>query len=489
MSDSGSPPPKATRPKARLPRGFRDRGAAEIAAERKVLETIRGVYEAYGFQPLETPAFEYTDALGKFLPDVDRPNAGVFSLKDDDEQWLSLRYDLTAPLARHVAANFQNLAKPYRRYQVGPVWRNEKPGPGRYREFLQFDADTVGSASPSADAELLMMLSDTLEALGLKRGDYIVKLNSRKLLDAVMKEANIDASRRGTVLRAMDKFDRLGEKGVRLLLGEGRKDESGDFTKGADLNPSQIKRIIAFVQSSSGEALSEIAAAVSGSALGEAGHKELGAIQSILDGCGFQYDRVQIDSGVVRGLDYYTGPVFEAQLTFPVQNEVGETVVFGSVAGGGRYDDLVARFTGQQVPATGVSIGVSRLISALASRGLAVNAAPLVVVTLMDKADAASSFKMVAELRSAGLRAEAYVGTQKFGDQLKYADRRGAAVAGIEGSDDRARGEVTLKDLALGAELAKSVDSRAAWTANRRAQISVKRDNLVVAIKDMLRKA
>jgi len=272
-------------------------------------------------------------------------------------------------------------------------------------------------------------------------------------------------------------------------LGEGRKDESGDFTKGADLNPSQIKRIIAFVQSSSGEALSEIAAAVSGSALGEAGHKELGAIQSILDGCGFRYDRVQIDSGVVRGLDYYTGPVFEAQLTFPVQNEVGETVVFGSVAGGGRYDDLVARFTGQQVPATGVSIGVSRLISALASRGLAVNAAPLVVVTLMDKADAASSFKMVAELRSAGLRAEAYVGTQKFGDQLKYADRRGAAVAVIEGSDERARGEVTLKDLALGAELAKSVDSRAAWTANRRAQISVKRDNLVVAIKDMLRKA
>ena len=237
MSDS-----RPNRPKARLPRGFRDRGAGEIAAERKVLETIRGVFESYGFQPLETPAFEYTDALGKFLPDVDRPNAGVFSLKDDDEQWLSLRYDLTAPLARHVAANFQNLAKPYRRYQVGPVWRNEKPGPGRYREFLQFDADTVGSASPSADAELLMMLSDTLEALGLKRGDYIVKLNSRKLLDAVMNDAGIDASRRGTVLRAMDKFDRLGEKSVRLLLGEGRKDESGDFTKGAGLSDEQAAR-------------------------------------------------------------------------------------------------------------------------------------------------------------------------------------------------------------------------------------------------------
>src|ERR1700677_2612987 len=250
MSDSRSP--KAIRPKARLPRGFRDRGAAEIAAERRVIETIRGVYEAYGFQPLETPAFEYTDALGKFLPDVDRPNEGVFSLKDDDEQWLSLRYDLTAPLARHVAANFQNLAKPYRRYQVGPVWRNEKPGPGRYPEFLQFDADTVGSASPSADAELLMMLSDTLEALGLKRGDYIVKLNSRKLLDAVMNDAGIDPSRRGTVLRAMDKFDRLGEKGVRLLLGEGRKDESGDFTKGAGLSDDQIYQLLGFLKTAFG---------------------------------------------------------------------------------------------------------------------------------------------------------------------------------------------------------------------------------------------
>src|SRR5580693_10369741 len=230
---------KSVRPKARVPRGFRDRGATEIAAERACLDTIRKVYESYGFEPLETPAFEYTDALGKFLPDLDRPNEGVFSLTDDDGQWLSLRYDLTAPLARYVAANFQNLTKPFRRYQVGPVWRNEKPGPGRFREFLQFDADTVGSASPSADAELLMMLSDALEALGLKRGEYIIKLNSRKILDAVMNDAEIDVSRRGTVLRAMDKFDRLGEKGVRLLLGEGRKDESGDFTKGAGLDARQ----------------------------------------------------------------------------------------------------------------------------------------------------------------------------------------------------------------------------------------------------------
>ena len=491
MTDS-----KPTRPKARLPRGFRDRGAAEIAAERRVLETIRGVYESYGFSPLETPAFEYTDALGKFLPDVDRPNAGVFSLKDDDEQWLSLRYDLTAPLARHVAANFQNLAKPFRRYQVGPVWRNEKPGPGRYREFLQFDADTVGSASPSADAEILMMLSDTLEALGLKRGDYIVKLNNRKLLDGVLEAAGVgldDQARRGVVLRAIDKIDRLGVQGVAALLGEGRKDESGDFTNGAGLSAEQAARILSFVAPDAKDEdahLRQIGTLIGSSATGAAGLAELEQIVRLLSACGYGPDRVEFDTGVVRGLDYYTGAVFEAQLTFPVQNEAGETVVFGSVAGGGRYDDLVARFTGQTVPATGISIGVSRLISALLSRGMAGGElAPLVVVTVMDKAEAASSFRMVAELRAAGIRAEAYVGTGKFGDQMKYADKRGAAVAVIEGGDERAKGEVTLKDLALGAELAKSVESRAAWVGSRQAQVSVSRDNLVAATKDMLEKA
>jgi histidyl-tRNA synthetase len=490
MSDS-----RPNRPKARLPRGFRDRGAGEIAAERKVLETIRGVFESYGFQPLETPAFEYTDALGKFLPDVDRPNEGVFSLKDDDEQWLSLRYDLTAPLARHVAANFQNLAKPYRRYQVGPVWRNEKPGPGRYREFLQFDADTVGSASPSADAELLMMLSDTLEALGLRRGDYMVKYNSRKLLDGVLEVAGVgleDSARRGVVLRAIDKIDRLGLKGVAALLGEGRKDESGDFTKGAGLGSKQIENVVAFVNPSGEkrtDILDEIRWAVQPSAIGGIGVEDLRQIRTILLACGYDEDRVQIDTGVVRGLDYYTGAVFEAQLTFPVQNEAGETVVFGSLAGGGRYDDLVARFTGQTVPATGVSIGVSRLISVLSSRGLSGELAPLVVVTVMDKAEAARGFQMAAELRKAGIRAEAYTGTGKFGDQMKYADKRGAAIAVIEGGDERAKGEVTLKDLALGAELAKSVESRADWVANRQAQVSVKRDQLVTEIKNMLRKS
>jgi histidyl-tRNA synthetase len=488
--------PKQSKPKARLPRGFRDRPAAEIMAEQKMLATIRGVYESYGFDPLETPAFEYTDALGKFLPDVERPNAGVFSLRDEDEQWMSLRYDLTAPLARHVAANFQHLAKPFRRYQVGSVWRNEKPGPGRYREFTQFDADTVGSASPSADAELLMMLSDTLEALGLQRGDYIVKLNNRKLLDGVLEASGValdDREKRGIVLRAIDKIDRLGVEGVTALLGPGRKDESGDFTKGAGLSADQAHRILAFVAPDAkdeDEHLQQIGTLIASSAVGAAGLNELEQIVKLLNACGYGPDRVMFDTGVVRGLDYYTGAVFEAQLTFPVQNEDGDTVVFGSVAGGGRYDDLVARFTGQSVPATGVSIGVSRLMSALSARGIADAAAkPLIVVTVMEKSQAAASFGIVQELRAAGLRAEAYVGNGKMGDQFKYADKRGAAIAVIEGDDERARGEVTLKDLALGAELAKSIESRADWVATRQAQVSVKRADLVAAIKKILEQA
>jgi len=465
---------KKSRPKARLPRGFRDRGAAEIAAERRMLEKIRGVYEAYGFEPLETPAFEYTDALGKFLPDLDRPNEGVFSLKDDDEQWLSLRYDLTAPLARYVAENFQNLPKPFRRYQVGQVWRNEKPGPGRYREFTQFDADTVGSPSPAADAELLMMVCDALEAVGLKRGDYKAKLNSRKFLNGILSLAEVAPQSSGAVLRALDKYDRLGDAGVRALLGDGRKDESGDFTRGAGLTLQQINKIMRLFTDDADD-LTDVS-----------GFDDLKAIMTILSAAGYESDRVEIDLSVVRGLEYYTGPVFEAQLQFPVQNEAGEEIVFGSVAGGGRYDDLVARFTGQQVPATGISIGVSRLTAALTARGLSGDIKPLIVVLTMD--DAARSFALAKDLRDEGFRAEAYVGNKKFGDQLKYADKRGAAVAVIEGADERASNppKVTLKDLKRGAELSKSIESRAEWLGERQAQLTVPRSELIAAVQRML---
>ena len=238
--------------KPRLPRGLADRGPAELRALARMLDVIRESYELYGFEPVETPFIEYTDALGKFLPDLDRPNEGVFSFQDDDEQWLSLRYDLTAPLARYVAENFEKLPKPYRSFRSGYVFRNEKPGPGRFRQFMQFDADTVGAASVAADAEICMMAADTFERLGFKRGDYVIKVNNRKILDGVMEAIGLggdeNAGRRLTVLRAIDKLDRLGVDGVRMLLGSGRKDESGDFTKGAGLTSEQITPLLRFMQ-------------------------------------------------------------------------------------------------------------------------------------------------------------------------------------------------------------------------------------------------
>ena len=319
--------------KARLPRGLADRGPAEIAATRRMLETIRQVYERYGFEPVETPAIEYTDALGRFLPDQDRPNEGVFSFQDDDGQWLSLRYDLTAPLARYVAENFDALPKPYRSYRFGWVFRNEKPGPGRFRQFMQFDADTVGSASPAADAEMCMMAADTMEELGIPRGSYVVKVNNRKVLDGVLESIALggeqNAARRLTVLRAIDKVDRLGFDGVADLLGQGRKDESGDFTKGANLSRGAITRILSFTgwgEEGSGAkstlSANEVTIAnfenhVEASALGKSGVTELHEFQFLIAAAGYDDGRVVIDPSVVRGLEYYTGPVFEVDLIVP----------------------------------------------------------------------------------------------------------------------------------------------------------------------------
>jgi histidyl-tRNA synthetase len=485
---------ESKRPAAEKPRGFRDRLGAELQAERRMLETIRAVYESYGFDPLETPAIEFADSLGKFLPDQDRPNEGVFAFRDDDEQWLSLRYDLTAPLARFVAENYDALPKPFRRYQVGQVFRNEKPGPGRYREFTQFDADTVGSASMLADAELCMMLYDVMERLGLGQ-DSVVKVNNRKVLNGLLEAVGIvgqgpDAERqRLGVLRAIDKLDRLGVDAVGDLLGAGRKDESGDFTKGANLSPNAVARVIAFTQAGVSDRkafCNELDRIVEESGDGRAGVAELRQIDAALTGAGYDDSRVRFDPSVVRGLAYYTGPVIEAELTFQVRNDDGQLVRFGSVAGGGRYDDLVTRFKGVQVPATGISIGVSRLQAALASRGGAPTAAGPIVVLVMDKDATASYMAMAKELRDAGIRAEVYTGTSGMKAQLKYADKRQSPVAVIEGSDERAKGVVTLKDLELGAERAKDIKDRDAWAKGADAQVTVPRADLVAEVKKII---
>lgn len=483
------------RPKARRARGLIDRRGPALAAERALVARIAAVYEAWGFEPLDTPAFEYADALGKFLPDQDRPNAGVFALEDDDGQWLALRYDLTAPLARFVAENYDALPKPYRRWAAGPVWRNEKPGPGRFREFWQCDADTVGAPGPAADAEMIAMLAAGLEAVGLRRGDYVVKANTRKLLNAAMDAAGIaadDSATRLTALRAADKLDRLGVEGVRMLLGPGRKDESGDFTKGAGLTPAQIAQIEAFLTAgrpTRRDTLEALTQALPPSAERDAGLAELEAIDETLRALGIVDDQAAFDPAIVRGLEYYTGPVFEAEFLRETKDEQGRPVRFGSVGSGGRYDDLVSRFKGQLIPATGCSIGVSRLAAALAAAGAgqAEERGPVVVLAL-DAERAAESVAMAAELRAAGLRAEAYLGGAGMKAQLKYADKRAAPVAVIVGSEERAAGQVALKNLVLGAKLAASAgEDRDAYAKLReRVQVTIPRVDLVPAVRRML---
>ena len=511
-------PDASTRVRAALPRGLVDRDAADIAAAEAMMAKIRAVYSLYGFEAVETPFIEFTDALGKFLPDQDRPNEGVFSFKDDDEQWLSLRYDLTAPLARYVAEHYDRLPKPYRSYRAGWVFRNEKPGPGRYRQFMQFDADTVGSASPAADAEMCMMAADCLEALGIERGDYVVKVNNRKVLDGVMEAIGLggpeNAGRRLVVMRAIDKFDRFGPAGVRALLGAGRKDESGDFTPGAGLDGAQADNVLQFLGFSSevhrgyepdpllqsaslnSERLDWLEKHVELGPIGAEGLNELRGIADLARAAGYGEDRVLIDRSVVRGLEYYTGPVFEAELTFETPDEEGRPVRFGSVGGGGRYDGLVARFRAEPVPATGFSIGVSRLLAALRAIKSPIVASaeapgPVVVLALdRDAKSMANTQRLVASLRAAGIAAELYLGQGGMNAQLKYADKRMSRCAVIQGSNERdAPGgpQVTIRDLRLGAELAKSTKDRADYLELRqRAQFTAPEGELVERVREVL---
>ncbi len=521
-SDTPMAKNKPSKLKARLPRGFVDRSAADIRATEAMLAKIREVYERYGFDPVETPAFEYTDCLGKFLPDTDRPNAGVFSVQDDDEQWMSLRYDLTAPLARHVAENINEIQLPFRSYRAGWVFRNEKPGPGRFRQFMQFDADSVGAPGVQADAEMCMMMADTMEALGIPRGSYVIRVNNRKVLDGVMEAIGLggeeNAERRLTVLRAIDKLDKFGIEGVRLLLGEGRKDESGDFTKGAGLSDEQTERLLPVIMGfrvavpkaegselpfddmilnkdtgnfSDNVATCERLVAEATNDVEREGAEELLAISQLVSAAGYGTKRILVDTSVVRGLEYYTGPVYEAELLFDVTNEKGEVVQFGSVGGGGRYDGLVKRFTGRDVPATGFSIGVSRLMTALKNlkklKADEVVAPVLVTVMDGDTESLARYQKTTQDLRAAGIRAEMYQGNwKKFGNQLKYADRRGCPLAIIQGGDERAEGTVQIKDLIEGARLAGEIEDNVTWRESRPAQVSIPEADIVATVRRML---
>ena len=491
MTDDASQP---SRPEARSPRGFGDRRGRDLIAERRLIERVSAVYERWGFEPLETPAFEYVDALGKFLPDTDRPNEGVLALQDDDDQWMALRYDHTAPLARYAAQNWETLPKPFRRYAYGPVWRNEKLGPGRFREFVQCDADTVGSDRPEADAEIIAMAGEGLRAAGLDAGQAVVRVSNRKLFDGLFETSGItDPAQRLTALRAIDKFDRLGWQGVRDLLGEGRLDDSGDYTKGAQLPADAVKAVgqfLMFHQAGAGRSATLDGLADSGllGAVGEQALTELAAIDRALTAMKVGEEAVTFDPTIVRGLEYYTGAVFEAELLLDTVDDRGRAVRFGSIGGGGRYDDLVARFTGQAVPATGFSFGVSRLASALKAAGRGDRDAvrgPVVVIVFSDD-DMAHYLDAVAELRSAGVPVELYLGRAGMKAQMKYADRRGAPAAVILGGDEIAAGTVTIKDLDAGRALAAATADNAAWKSERPGQVVVPRDDLVATVRDII---
>jgi len=481
---------KQPRPKAQTPKGFRDYFGTEVTERSEMLQKIAGVYHHYGFDALESSAVETVEALGKFLPDVDRPNEGVFAWQEEDSDWLALRYDLTAPLARVYAQYRNDLPTPYRRYAMGPVWRNEKPGPGRFRQFYQCDADTVGAPSVAADAEICAMLSDTLETVGIPLGDYLVRINNRKVLNGVLECMGLsDDAQRDDVLRTIDKFDKVGAAGVRELLGKGRLDASGAYIDGVGLSDDQAAPVLAFLTSRGDTAtktLSNLRDAVGTSAIGAEGVGELETMAELLDAGGYGADRIILDPSVVRGLGYYTGPVFEAELTFEIFDEKGRKRQFGSVSGGGRYDDLVKRFTGQSVPATGVSIGVDRLLAALREKGrIGSHSRGPVVVTVMDRDRMADYQAMVTELRNAGIRAEVYLGNPKnFGNQLKYADTRNSPIAIIEGGDEKAQGIIQIKDLILGAQIAQNATLEE-WK-ERPSQFTVDRAELVAKVREIL---
>ena len=480
---------KIVRPKAITPRGFKDNFHSYLKKRDEVLEVVNRVYELYGFERLETPAIETVDALGKFLPDVNRPNEGVFAWQDDTDSWLALRYDLTAPLARAFSQHRNTLQVPYKRYSFGPVWRDEKPGPDRFKEFYQFDADIVGSSSFIADAEMCFVVFDVLKELGFSVADYSTRISNRKILSGLVQAVKLaDDSDLGdielVVFRAIDKLDRLGLQGVESLLGKGRTDSSGDFTKGANLSAGQIDTIMSFLKIKDNDpykALQEMGRLIKDSEIGQEGLGELKNITDALLSEGSSNPSFRIDPSVVRGLAYYTGTVFETELTT-------NTSSLGSISGGGRYDDLVSRFTGQKVPSTGVSIGIDRLVSFLHERDSKKEKGVVdVIVTVMDKNLMQHYISIASDLRAHGVNTDLYVGNPKdFGKQMKYADSRNAAFAIVAGTNELKDDIVQVKDLKLGRKLSADISSNEEWK-EQPAQFPVKREELIEKILELLR--
>ncbi len=428
---------KTNKPSKELPLGFVDRQEKELLVRDFIISNIKEVMIKYGFQYLETPSFEYSDSIGKFLPDKDRPDEGIFSFQDENK-WLSLRYDLTAPLARYIAKNYLEIPKPFKRYQLGTVWRNEKPGPGRFREFLQFDADYVGTKSLQADAELCVMISEILEKCGLNKSEYIIKISSRKITEKLFNNLNVnDTQQKLNALRALDKIDRLGWESVKQLLGKGRKDKSGDFTKGVNLSSENIEVIEKELKKKSPNS------------------EDLIEILKIFKD--YNFSNYEFDPSIIRGLEYYTGTIFEVNLKFDVKNNKGQVIQFGSIGGGGRYDNLVNNFGNYDAPATGISIGLDRLVYALMQKKeFKIKQSKPVVICVFNKKSMKEYIGLQIILREAGISTEIYPGENKLKKQMEYANKIKSPAVILYGEDEIKSGKPTLRNLSSGKE--KSIE-------------------------------
>jgi histidyl-tRNA synthetase len=464
----------------RVSRGLRDLLPDQMLARQWMIDTIRGVYELYGFVPLGTPAIEYLDVLRGSSAGTEAQQS-IFTVQNPEKEALGLRFDLTVPLAR-VVAQYRDLPRPFRRYQVSPVWRADKPDKGRFREFTQFDLDSVGTESEIADTEIIAGICDTLKALDV--GPFRVRFSSRGILNTLLAYAGIPAETGADVFRVLDKLDKVGPKKVRLELTTGYVDASGDPISGVGLADEQVDKIERFLEIRSDDRrevvarLREIFAGVEGA------DREIGLVETISENLyrlGYGEDQVSLDLSIARGLAYYTGPVFEAILLDAPQ--------FGSICGGGRYDGLVMRFLGERVPAVGASFGVDRLLAALVHLGRAgrQKATAKVLITNMDPGLQEDYLAMTWELRRAGIPTELYLGTAKGpGKQLKYADAWGIPIALLYGSNEKEKGIVTVKDMEMGRRRAEALANRQEWLEERPGQREVPRSELVAALREML---
>ncbi len=455
-----------------LPTGFEDRWDKKLSLKKKLIRTIENNFVKYGFDPLETPSFEISENIGSFLADDDsNPMSDVFSFKDGDKN-ITLRYDLSSPLARFVAQNNQQLPSIYKRYAIQNVFRNEKAGNARYREFTQADCDIVGNVNPAqANAELCNLISSTILACGLKKDQFVVNISNRKIVKGLIEELKISSEKQVKVMRAIDKLDKpgFGLKGVEDLLKKERIDTSGAVTKGADLSDDQSSAIINFLKIKN---LKELKDSLK-NALSQEGIKELEDLLELAS-YGDYLDLIKTNFTIVRGLDYYDGFCVETNLTFKATNNKGKEVDIGSICSGGQYNKLISRFKGVDIPGTGVSIGVDRLLFVMMQLNqIKVDEKKPVIVCVMEEKYLKNYYEILKILRENNINSEIFLDSKKnLGKQLTYANKRECPVAIICGENEFKENTVTLKNL-LGI---KGDDN----------QKTVKKENLVNEIKKLI---